>query len=69
MSTFSTFTTITGRIISVRPNYSAKTFTIKTGEGSKYRTTKMNKDEFESCLYNSGNDWNQFLKSNDYYRL
>jgi hypothetical protein len=64
MSTFSTFTTI-----SVRPNYSERTFTIKTSEGSKYRTTKMNKAEFESSLYNTGNDWNQFLKSNDYYRL
>jgi len=69
MSTFSTFTTITGRTISVRPNHNKRTFTIKTGEGSRYRTTKMNRAEFKSCLYNTGNDWNQFLKTNDYYRL
>lgn len=69
MSTFATHTTITGRQISVRPNFSARTFTIKTSEGSRYRTTRMNKQEFDSCLYNTGNDWNQFLKSSDYYRL
>lgn len=69
MSTFETHTTITGRQISVRPNFSARTFTIKTSEGSRYRTTQMNKQEFDSCLYNTGNDWNQFLKSSDYYRI
>ena len=67
-SSFKTLETITGRKISVRPNFSARTFTIKTDAG-KYRTYKLPKAEFDSCLYNTGNDWNQFLKSDDYYRI
>lgn len=59
-------TTITGRKISVTANKSAKTFTIRTN-GSKYRTIKMSKDEFNSCENNTGNDWADFLKSSDYY--
>lgn len=54
------------KTINVRPNYSAKTFTIRT-ETAKYRTVKLSKHEFLSCLNNTNNDWVQFLKSNDYY--
>ena len=67
-STFKTVETITGRKISVRPNFSARTFTIKT-DAANYRTYKMSKNEFNSCLFNTGNDWQNFLKSDDYFRI
>jgi hypothetical protein len=63
-----TLTTITGSEIRVTPNHSARTFTIRTS-GGKYRTIKLNKDEFRSSLNMTGNDWNQFLKGGDYYRV
>lgn len=59
------------RKIAVRENHSARTFTLRfvyeDGTRIKYRTTRMNKDEFRSCLNNTQNDWEIFLKSNDYY--
>lgn len=61
-------TTITGREIKVRSNQSKRTFTIVTSSG-KYRTYPMTKEEFRSCEHNTGNDWNNFLKSNDYYKV
>jgi hypothetical protein len=67
-SIFNTLQTITGRKIRIRPNFSARTFTIKT-DAANYRTYKMSKNEFNSSLFNTGNDWNQFLKSDDYYRI
>lgn len=60
--------TITGREIKVSANHSAKTFTIRT-ESGKYRTTKMNKEEFNDNLHNTGNDWSNFLKSDDYFHV
>lgn len=60
--------TISGREISATPNYSKRTFTIRV-EGAKYRTVKMSVEEFDSCLHNTANDWQQFLKTNDYYRV
>ena len=63
-----TLTTISGTKIKVSANHSARTFTI-VKNGIKYRTIRLNKQEFESCLYNTGNDWNNFLKSEDYYRV
>jgi len=60
--------TITGREINVKANYSKRTFTIRTDSG-KYRTYPMSKEEFESCEHNTANDWNQFLKSDDYYKV
>ena len=59
--------TISGRTINVKANQSKRTFTIRV-EGAKYRTYSMSKDEFESCENNTANDWQQFLKSNDYYK-
>ncbi len=58
--------TITGRKFRITSNKSQRTFTIRT-ENAKYRTIKMPKEEFESCLNNTGNDWAQFLTSDDYY--
>ena len=60
--------TITGREIKVSANHSARTFTIRVN-GFKYRTIPLSKEEFNSCLNNTGNDWAQFLKSSDYYKI
>lgn len=68
MSAFITYKTITGRVIKVRSNQKERHFTIKTESGI-YRTFPMSKEEFESCENNTGNDWNQFLKSDDYYKI
>ena len=62
-----TYTTVTGREIKVSVNYSKKTFTVIT-ESGKYRTLAMNKNEFQSNIHNTGNDWNNFLKGSDYYK-
>ena len=53
--------------ITATPNYSKRTFTLRTSHGNKYRTNQLSKEEFESCEYNTSNDWKQFLKSDDYY--
>jgi len=60
--------TITGRIIDVTANQSKRTFTLRI-DGTKYRTNPLSKEEFQSCLNNTGNDWQQFLKSDDYYKI
>lgn len=68
MRSFTKHTTNTGKEIKVRSNQSKRHFTIKTKSGI-YRTYKMSQEEFDSCEHNTGNDWNQFLKSNNYYRV
>lgn len=60
--------TITGRELKITSNKSKRHFTIIT-ESSKFRTFPMSKEEFKSCEHNTGNDWNQFLKSDDYYKV
>jgi hypothetical protein len=67
-SRFIEHTTITGRKIWVRSNQNKRHFTIKT-ESGKYRTIPMSQDEFNSCENNTGNDWEYFLRSEDYYKL
>lgn len=63
--------TITGREIKATPNYKNRTFTLRctdpNGYKVKYRTIPMSIEEFESSEYNTANDWQQFLKTNDYY--
>jgi hypothetical protein len=61
-----TLTTITGREISVSRNNSKRTYTIRCSSG-KYRTYPMSKEDFNSADYWTGNDWNNFLKSNNYH--
>lgn len=61
-------------IIKATANHKAQTFTIrKTGERGykvKYRTIRPPKDEFNSCLYNTQGDWQNFLNSSpDYYKV
>ena len=59
-------TTITGRVIKVTPNNRSRTFTIRT-DGAKYRTIQMSRGEFESAKSWTGNDWSQFLKTDEYF--
>jgi len=63
----------TKQTIKATPNHSKKTFTIKKyNKGiltSKYRTTPLSKEEFESCENNTENDWKQFLKTDEYYSV
>lgn len=68
MKTYTKHTTITGREIKVRSNRSKRHFTIQT-DAATYRTYPMSQEEFDSCEHNTGNDWNQFLKSDDYYKV
>lgn len=68
MTQFFKITAITGQEFLVRPNYRAKTFTIKTN-GTTYRTTSLNGQEFEECEYYTGNDWASFMKSGNYYKV
>jgi len=63
-----TLKTVSNREIKVSANHSAQTFTIKTA-AAKFRTCKLTKEEFNSYLNNTGNDWQQFLKGNDYYQV
>jgi hypothetical protein len=49
-------------------NKSARTYTLRDN-GNKYRTNKMTKEEFENAYYRTKNDWNNFLKGNDYYKV
>jgi hypothetical protein len=65
---FSELKTITGRNIKIRSNKSARTFTIVT-DGGKYRTYPVSRKEFQNMEYMTGNDWQQFLKSDDYYTV
>jgi len=57
--------------IKAKPNHSKRTFTIrKYIDGklfTKYRTTKMCQDDFNSESMNTSSDWKHFLKSDDYY--
>ena len=59
--------------IKVAANQSKRTFTIrKYIDGklfAKYRTIEMSQEEFNSEEMNSENDWREFLKSDDYYRV
>lgn len=68
MTRFTTYTTIYGRELRVNSNQSKKHFTIKTESGT-YRTYPMSQEDFESNEYNTGNDWQNFLNSDDYYQV
>lgn len=65
-----TLTTITGeKITIVSCNISKRTFTIRTS-GGKFRTYPMTKQDFEyHSDFATGNDWQQFLRSSDYYKI
>ena len=60
--------TIGGKTINVTANNSKKTFTIRTTSG-KYRTSPMTKAEFLEAENNTGNDWQNFLLGQNYYKV
>ena len=59
--------------IKVKANQSLRTFTnrkyINEKLFVKYRTIELNQDEFDREEMNTENDWKQFLKSDDYYKV
>lgn len=63
-----TLTTNLGETLKISANHSRRTFTIRT-EVAKYRTIRLSNEEFNSCLNNTGQDWRQFLRSDDYYEV
>ena len=60
------FTTTSGNEIKVSANKGNRTFTIRKN-GSKYRTIRLTKQEFEECDYMSANDWDSYLKYDSNY--
>ena len=52
----------------ITSNKSARTYTIRDN-GNKYRTIRMSKEEFESAYYWTENDWKNFLKTDEYYKV
>lgn len=56
-------------ILKVISNKSLRHFTIIKEDGTKYRTFQMTREEFKSNERNTINDWNDFLKSGDYYKI
>lgn len=53
----------------VTSNQSLRHFTIIKDDGTKYRTFKMSIDEFIENENSTLLDWEQFLKSDEYYKL
>jgi hypothetical protein len=52
----------------ITSNKSKRHYTINVGYAT-YRTLSMDKIEFESAYYWTENDWKQFLKTDEYYKL
>ena len=65
--------TISGRTIEVKGNQSKRTYTIRCTEENgcklKYRTVPMSKEDFANAEYWTANDWQQFLKTDEYYSI
>jgi hypothetical protein len=61
-----TLNTVLNVQIKVTPNKSQRTFTIRR-QGIKFRTLQMSREVFDSADYWTGNDWDNFLKTNEYY--
>lgn len=59
--------------IKVVANNAKRTFTIRTYVNcklsAKYRTIEFSKEEFSENEYNTEKDWQQFLKSDNYYQV
>ena len=47
-----------------KANHSKRTFTLRD-KGNMYRTLQMSKIEFNEALYNTSNDWKDYLKRNE----
>ena len=62
-------TTITNEILKISSNKAKRTFTIRT-KYAKYRTLQFSKEEFEHAdFFWTGNDWKQFLKTDEYFKV
>lgn len=61
-----TVITILNVQIKVTPNKSQRTYTLRK-EGVKFRTLQMSREEFDSAEYWTGQDWSNFLKTDEYY--
>jgi hypothetical protein len=61
--------TITGREIEIKANEKELTFDITVDGETTYRTNEMTQEEFNENEFNTANDWAQFLKSDDYYKI
>ena len=62
-------TTITNEVYKISSNKAKRTFTIRT-KYAKFRTLQFSKEEFENAdFFWTGNDWKQFLKTDDYYKV
>ncbi len=61
-----TLNTVLNVQIKVTPNKSQRTFTIRR-QGIKFRTLQMSREEFDSADYWTGQDWSNFLKTDEYY--
>ena len=62
-------TTITNEILKISSNKAKRTFTIRT-KFAKFITLQFSKEEFEHAdFFWTGNDWKQFLKTDDYYKV
>ncbi len=61
------------KTIKATPNYSKKTFTIRTYWNKvltgKYRTLPMSSIEFLNTDNNTESDWKEFLKRGEYYTV
>lgn len=64
-----TFKTNLGETLKISVNHSKRTFTIRT-DVAKYRTVRLGKEEFNSYLNNTVQDWRFFLRrGDDYYKV
>lgn len=63
-----TLHTISDRELKVSSNKRERTFRIKT-ESATFKTFPMSKDEFNSAEYWTGQDWQQFLRTDEYYKI
>jgi hypothetical protein len=52
----------------ITSNKQKRHYTIKLNYAI-YRTLPMSKQEFNSAYYWTENDWKQFLKTDEYYKL
>jgi|TARA_B110000908_G_C10151892_1_gene401728 subtilase family serine protease len=61
------------RLIKATANQSKRTFTIRCYDNgvmyAKYRTIQLSQEEFNSEEMNTPNDWEQFLKTDAYYKV
>ena len=62
-------TTITNEVYRISSNKQKRTFTIRTNS-AKYRTLQFSEEEFFFAdTFWTGNDWKQFLKTDEYYKV